>query len=560
MVRQVVTEERIREWSDGQAFDRGRLYFAQGRVGEPSVTETGATATVNGSRPYGVRLDITATRMVGECPCPQGAEGMFCKHCVATALAWLAQAGPLPMPEPPKKITDTRLRAFLTDRDRTWLVEELIRAAETAPLVRARLEVAAGADAKAVLNDEQLRRRLARTVQDACAALDGELDEQVTQVNTVLEEVADLAGAGFTQIAIELTEYTMDLLVRYSQEENEENEFMVSHMLTQAQRIHLAACADGHPDPVALADRLVDQALATGRLFMDALPGYAETLGAAGMARYRDRVEQAWHDLGTTENTPGGDTPATIAHLRERLAEHEGGADALITLLTASPPSNRDILRIAQVLVIEGRDQDAVGWVRRGLERFGSDADLRKLGAECLLRAGDRRGAVELLWPVFIGNPSLQDYRLLAEAAGEHWPRWRERALTLLRDLLARPDNRYGFGVLVEILLWEDDGDGAWQAAQADGIPEGLLMRAARARALTHPADAIPVLLDVADREIVGKRKWGYSRAARLLAEAQVLAERCGEQEAFGRHMTALRARHKAKSALRAELDQARLP
>jgi hypothetical protein len=50
------------------------------------------------------------------------------------------------------------------------------------------------------------------------------------------------------------------------------------------------------------------------------------------------------------------------------------------------------------------------------------------------------------------------------------------------------------------------------------------------------------------------------SRAAQFLAEARLLAERCGERDDFKRHMTALRARHKAKSALREQLDQARLP
>ncbi|MFC6081940.1 SWIM zinc finger family protein [Sphaerisporangium aureirubrum] len=548
MAGKTVTEEQIREWSEGQAFERGKIYMAQGRVEDLSVTGTGATATVDGSQPYEVRLELTDAGMSGECSCPQGGEGAFCKHCVAVALAWLDRSGPLAMPEAPEKIGDARLRAFLTGQDHEWLADELMRAASASPVLRARLEVAAGGDVRAALDDGRLRRRLGKVVKAGRTATAKEQDERFAEIEAVLGEVSGLVGAGFAGTAAGLAEYAIDLLVPYMERDG----YLVSSTLTQARRIHLEACATGHPDPVALADRLVDQALATGRLFVDALPGYAEALGTAGMARYRERVEQAVDD-------PDAE-PATVARLRERLAEHEGGADALIALLASGKPSGQDVLRIARALVTEGRDQDAVGWIRRGLEDSPADADLRGLGAECLVRAGDRRGAVELLWPVFIGAPTLVTYRALAEAAAGHWPRWRDRALTLLRDQLTEAGDPYRFGILVEILLWEEDVEGAWQVAGAGGISENLRLRAARARAATHPADAVPLLLELAEQEIVSKRKWAYPRAAQLLAEAQILSARAGTGDDFDRHMAALRTRHKAKPALRLQLDLARLP
>ncbi|GAA0424529.1 hypothetical protein Acor_45400 [Acrocarpospora corrugata] len=557
MTRQAVTEELIREWSGGRAFDRGKVYFAQDRVEDLSVTESAATAVVDGSSVYDVRLDLADGRMWGECSCPQGDDGKFCKHCVATALAWMAEAGPLSVPEPPDKISDEALRTFLASQEHGWLAEELMRAATAAPMVRARLEVAAGAEAKNVLATERLRRDLALSVRID----DDETEEWLDGVKAAFAKVTDLSKAGFTGEATELAEYAIDLLAGVA----EEDRFLVHQALAEAGRIHLAACSDGHPDPRALADRLVDQALATGTLFVDALPGYAGALGPDGLARYRERVEQAWRDL---EPDPAGDPPPTAVLLRERLAEHEGGADGLITL-AAGEPSSRQVLRIARVLAGEGKDGSALEWIRGGLARFdgevalndfGLDVDLRTLGAECLLRAGDQRGAVEFLWPVFIDSPSVRTYGMVAEAAGAHWPRWRERALTRLSEKLARYQTDHRFNVLVEIMLSEQDSEGAWQVARAGGVSQDLRLRAARARGATHPAEAYPVLLEAAEAAIEEKKKRQYAWAAQLLAEAQLLAGQCGHGQKFDQHMAGLRAEHKAKSALRAELNQARLP
>jgi uncharacterized Zn finger protein len=83
-----------------------------------------------------------------------------------------------------------------------------------------------------------------------------------------------------------------------------------------------------------------------------------------------------------------------------------------------------------------------------------------------------------------------------------------------------------------------------------------LWLRLARARATSHPADAIPVFLRAADQAIEEKNRASYRTAADLLAEARSLSARCGTDEAFLGHLVALRSTHRAKRALREELDR----
>ena len=71
-----------------RSFDRGERYVD--RVGELGDIEDGVVATVRGTEPYQVRLTWTAAGLTGDCSCPFGQDGEFCKHCVAVGLAVIA--------------------------------------------------------------------------------------------------------------------------------------------------------------------------------------------------------------------------------------------------------------------------------------------------------------------------------------------------------------------------------------------------------------------------------------------------------------------------------------
>jgi uncharacterized Zn finger protein len=147
VVTVVVSEESVQQLAGSCAYERGHACFLEGRVGGLAVEGTAVLATVDDGRRYRVRLDLRRSGLAGECDCPPGVEGLFCEHCVATALAWLDSDGTSAAPvSEPAAITDAELGEFLREQDRAWLAEQLMRAAAADPLLRARLEVAAGAE------------------------------------------------------------------------------------------------------------------------------------------------------------------------------------------------------------------------------------------------------------------------------------------------------------------------------------------------------------------------------------------------------------------------------
>src|SRR5947208_4549566 len=91
---------------------------------------------------------------------------------------------------------------------------------------------------------------------------------------------------------------------------------------------------------------------------------------------------------------------------------------------------------------------------------------------------------LQMAWTGFKGRPGLETYKRLvgqATAAGL-WPGWRPRAMAVLRrhadEAMKRaaathtggrrrffPYHPPGGSVLIEVLLWEGDVDGAWEEA-----------------------------------------------------------------------------------------------
>src|SRR5262249_3291655 len=103
------------------------------------------TATVEGTEEYEVDLHVEGG-LGGECGCPYGEEGNFCKHCVAVALGVLyhAEHGTLSrVADEPGDSGD--LAGYLTGLAHAELVDLLLDATERDPALGQRLALRAAA-------------------------------------------------------------------------------------------------------------------------------------------------------------------------------------------------------------------------------------------------------------------------------------------------------------------------------------------------------------------------------------------------------------------------------
>jgi tetratricopeptide (TPR) repeat protein len=282
------------------------------------------------------------------------------------------------------------------------------------------------------------------------------------EVDEVIDALAELCDAGHADAVAVLAEHAhrrADEAVGYV-DDPAGWLTMISQRLGE---LHLRACAEGDPDAVELARRLVDLEL-TSELdgFERAAERYAGVLGTEGLAEYRRLIEPRWEAL--RPQTGGWSTERfTLREAMAGVAVAVGDPDQLIEVHRDDLKIPDRYLEIARLLEAAGRSDEAETWGREGLERFAGrpwqTPPLQEFLADLLRGRGEPSAALELYWEAFTRAPSLSTYRRLLDEAGEDADAVRARALESLRRRLESTSggepNRAGSGlggVLVEIL------------------------------------------------------------------------------------------------------------
>jgi uncharacterized Zn finger protein len=103
----------------------------------------------------------------------------------------------------------------------------------------------------------------------------------------------------------------------------------------------------------------------------------------------------------------------------------------------------------------------------------------------------------------------------------------------------------------VRVLLWEDDVDAAWQAANEGGCSRDLWLKLADLRRAECPDDTLGVYRRHVEDVIAGRDKRAYAEAVRLIDETmRALYAESGRPEDFDSYVEEVRASHKAKRNL----------
>jgi hypothetical protein len=557
------------------SFARGVAYYREDRVELGAVGSDGVQAVVRGSLPYHVELRADGGGAVWSCSCPVGADGAFCKHCVAVALAVGSGeevARPPSRRAPPADGGEATLRSYLGTLSSDRLVDIVLDQAGSDWRLRERLAARAAAVAGSGIDEPSWRKRIT----SAFRARGGfipyrEAADWAAGVGELIDGLEDLLEAGHAEAAAGLAERAHRRADK-AIDSIDDSAGWLSGISERLGRLHQRACEVCRPDPVGLARRLVDLEL-TSELdgFHRAAARYAGVLGPAGIAEYRRLLEPRWRSLAPTSE-PWSSERFRVQEAMIGVALATGDPDELIAVKQGDLGAPDDYQEIAESLRDAGRIDDAVDWARRGLRAFGDRPwqvpPLRELLAAVLRGRGDAGGAVGLFWDAFVAHPSLGAYRrLLSEATAVASPvDWKVRALVALRARVAehREADRFGHSLpatapataLVEILLYEGDVAAAWEAAAEHGCDQRLWLTLARAREATHPLDAVAVYEREALAQIETKKNDGYRRAVDHLSRIRHLAAAGGEPDRFDHLVARVRSEHRPKRNLMALLDQ----
>ncbi|MBI3918436.1 MAG: hypothetical protein HY322_15685 [Betaproteobacteria bacterium] len=560
----LVTESALEELAGDRYFERGLAYFRHGAVGRLRASNKEISARVEGSRPYAVRLWLDGRALDWDCTCPLGRDGEFCKHLVATGLAWLAgrdvDAG-----EAPTELQT--IRAFLDAAEKRALVDLLVeRAAEDDDFAGQLLLSAqrAGQAAPGALK-ETIRKAFSTS-----GFVDyGEMRRFASRAAPIPEMLRECLKQGDARTAAQLSAEAMKRGLR-ALEHSDDSDGLLGGILSDIAAAHLAAAKKGALPPADLARGLFDLQAEDGFGFFPLEP-YVRALGKEGLAAYRKLAADAWKNVPPLE--PGARASEDsgrryqIADIMKTLARIDGSADAMVEVLRRDLSQPYAYVEIAQTLSKAKRHDEALKWAEDGRKaypdhRTGPLADFLVAEYHRRKRHDD---AVALRWAGFSRYPSLQAYEQLKHAANKAkvWERWREKALAVLSPApaqAARPRHPGNWidsksAVLIQILLWERTPRAALEQARATGCSMHLWLDIARALEKADAADAIVIYQEQIDAVIAHTRDHAYEEAGKLAQRIGSLLRSTGRSAEFTPWLDALRARHKAKRNLLKRLE-----
>jgi uncharacterized Zn finger protein len=542
------TEADIKRAAGDKSFERGLDYVDA--VEDLEIGDAEIAASVYGNSEYRVCLAFGDERLTGDCTCPYGREGFFCKHCVAVAMCVLKMGDDQPLAA--MQAGRQALESWLGSLSKQELLAELLALLREDRDLRRRVELrAASASADAVT----VRRAVRELIMPRRSSADYiEASQYADDVHKAATAIGDLIDAGGAADAIGITREAIDLFTEALQYVDEAG--WLGDAANDLLDVHLRACQAARTAPESLGDYLADLLLGDSDL-QPYLGDYAGLLGDVGLATVRKRIAAAY-----------AEHPADwrAKSLMEGMAKADGNVDALIAIYAAELDNHGwNHLRIARELDEAHRGAEALDWAERGLrEAPHPDQQLVDYLAGRYGAAGRHDDVLSLRRDRFRAERTLASYQALRGAATDSgvWPAERAEALARLGKDVYRPADRVSWGpdgpVLIDALLDDGDLDAAWEAAE-DAASDAQWLRLADASAATRPADALSVYLRAIAplKSLTGERV--YHRMATLLLSARACHETLGTTDRFAQYMTALRLDQKRKRNLIKVLDQAGL-
>lgn len=569
---QNLTRDMLRQLAGSRSFSDGEIYAAQGMVSHLLADEHTIVANVQGTQRYQVRLKAdSAGKLVGQCSCPYGVEGNFCKHCVAVGLAWL-RASVHPTGAVDRSAAE-KIREYLNGLSQAQLVELVLEQVgkyddlEDALLRKSAMTAAQGPDL------DIYRASIDRAIETDSYIEYEHVWDYVSGVYDVTESLNELLDSGFAAEARSLVEYALDRLAE-SMNLVDDSSGNVGGAWQTLNKLHVQATLQAPGDPIDLAEWLFQREIARDWDIDTVWQDYLPALGMDGEAHFRRVVEDAWLKIPVLKpgQSDSGKRYRMTNLMRSLLAKDDFAGLIALEMRDLSSPYR--YLHIAELCSQHGDADDAVRWAEDGIEHSvdKSDSRLVEFLATQYIALERFPDAYQILWKWFKEKPDLQSYQRLHDLATDRgdWGAWRARCWDILNEDARRKQSErlksqqrfaasYDRSLFVSILLWEQRPEEAWQEAQAGGCSLDLWLKLAETRETSHPEDAVRIYRDQVMRQLQTASS-NYNAPVQTLQKIRRVLRQAGQEEQLTVLIRQFRAQYKLKRNFIKALDAAGFP
>lgn len=562
---ELITDSKLRQLAGSVYFGRGATYFRDGHVACLEVDGKRVKAKVRGNGgSYKTEIGAASNgRLVYKCSCPLGYDDEFCKHLVATGLAFINRDVDA-SDEPPSPPVD--VKAFLGAMDKDGLVAFILNLANENSDLSTRLELlAAGSkDRKASSRD------FTKAIDNAFYMDDGfvgykEIYDYSAGIELVLDSLREAFKNGQHEAAMRAAEHALsyvDEVMNSSDSECELSDLFIGFL-----ELFMEAAAKVKPPPEKLAAKLLKWKLNDGFAVFDRLDEFAGQLEPAVGKELGRLAKIEWAQLPPLK--PGEERDYGVRSVLERMmldALPESNAlEKRIEIMSKDLGGEDRYLRIAELCRDAKRHDLAIKWAEDGVKAFkkGFCGRLQDFLVDEYIHEKRFSDATSLAWSLFAQSASLQCYQKLLGSAKEAGSvdEWREKALRHIRgkpnvDWRGKPDR----SLLVEIFLWEKRDDDAWKEATEGGCDSMRWSALSRARGKEHPADSAFICKEKLLPALLARTgDNAYRDTIVMLEKLKDYMKRDGKLAEFKSYCDELRLTCKARRNFIRDMDKAKL-
>ena len=251
-----------------KAFRRGRDYHLNGHVEALEADGDTIQASVRGKQDYTVTLTAEEGILDYSCDCPVGVDGLFCRHCVAAALAWVARSQDdrngqkkAERPSRARSVTLADAQKALLAQEKSAIVEIVMEWAATDNRLHERLLLYAAQKARTETEQVAIEQNLRRAARVRGFVEYHSMSAYVRRVDDAIDLIEKLLEQGTPAAVIKLCEADLQLLVE-NLNRVDDSDGLMHGLLDRLEEIHYRACLEARPDPQVLAKAIARLAIA----------------------------------------------------------------------------------------------------------------------------------------------------------------------------------------------------------------------------------------------------------------------------------------------------------
>ena len=576
-IDEVVTASNLRSAAGSRSYSRGEEYFLRGAVHHLYCDGEHLTADVHGTHVYRARITNDDGRLDGECSCPVGRDGDFCKHLVALGLTYLDRQKNAPA-EKNKSVFNWK--EFLKKCDKDELIKIILEMSPNNSDVieryrMANLPTSGNAKLRELKSkvDElfSLAEEMEEYYDDYWDSYDendstGEFDEQSDLLLKVLERLA-------VQKEFELlwgtTTYAIGKFLDSSNAEMDSVQEFVGGLANYF--------LDAVKAQVKSEDeiyRLFQEWEEKGQNFgYDVISDILSGLSAKSREKWAVKALAQWRGYPSCKlgdyRTYDAERDYIERHLLAWAAEHKD--DKLkLDILEKSMHTSRDVVELAKEYRRQRMQEKIIPLLKRAHKELGRDRAITDLLTEELQKSGSDEQALKLAWEEFTKEPMFDEALNRLQAVSSKMKCWKEyyqKALDFLAELDKKDDKQktpfyYRDNMRerrVEVLFAHGDQEAAWELAQGSKLSETCWLKLAEWRSKEMPQDAASVVKNLLADALYPTGEEAYRHVIQLLKTYRKYLKMADKEDIFTDYCANLRVEYKRRRLLMEQMDAAKL-